>query len=266
MIPILALGSDVEAVATRNGNPISVCGMWGTKEAPMKLPNGGGLQHDGVLVEWNVPPASTNSDFQYNIWQTQQYVNEYLAKEDLVANYISSADYPMSELGNPLAWISGCSADYNAYWKGDENPTPKYVSTKRTVGGHVHISWDRKLKVKEKTIYKALRLMDLHLATPSLFIDTDSFRRTLYGKAGAFRLKDYSRTATGVEYRTLGPWWVDPKYQGMYIDWVFKTTHFIFNHVDSLPMPPDSLEDIINYHDLEGATTIMRQYGVDSIA
>ena len=264
MIPILALGSDVEAVAKRGGKAISVCGLWGTKEAPMILPNGGGLQHDGVLVEWNVPPASTAGEFAFNIWNTQQYVNDYLKELDLVAHYISSEEYEKSELAHPLAWISGCSADYNAWWDGDQNPTPKYTSRRRTVGGHVHISWDRKNKIDKQMIFKALRLMDLYLAIPSLFIDTDSFRRSLYGRAGAFRFKDYSSVATGVEYRTLGPWWVDPKYQGKAIEWVFSTTQFIFNNVSILPEPPPEVEDIINNHDLEGATTIMQHYGVTS--
>lgn len=45
--------------------------------------------------------------------------------------------------------------------------------------------------------------MDLYLGVPSVLIDPDTRRRSLYGKAGCFRLTDY-----GVEYRVLSGYFI----------------------------------------------------------
>jgi hypothetical protein len=107
--------------------------------------------------------------------------------------------------------------------------------------------------------------MDVYLALPSLFIDTDTFRRTLYGKAGAHRLKQYGINAVGAEYRTLGPWWVDPKYGGYYVKWVFENVASILENIDYFPEPEQNVEIAINTHNLDLAAQLMHVYGVKHV-
>ena len=88
-----------------------------------------------------------------------------------------------------------CDADYNAYTE-DVNPKPEGGKTNiRSAGFHIHIGYDN------NNIDASLRLvkyLDLYLGVPSVLKDKDKRRRSLYGKAGCFRLTSY-----GVEYRVL---------------------------------------------------------------
>jgi hypothetical protein len=58
--------------------------------------------------------------------------------------------------------------------------------------------------------------MDLHLGVVSVLLDKDTLRRQLYGKSGAYRLKEY-----GGEYRTLSNFWIK---SSKLIKWAYKET------------------------------------------
>ena len=45
--------------------------------------------------------------------------------------------------------------------------------------------------------------MDYTLGLDSLLLDSDTRRRSMYGRAGSFRFKEY-----GIEYRTLSNFWI----------------------------------------------------------
>ena len=54
-------------------------------------------------------------------------------------------------------------------------------------------------------VFSVVRMMDLFLGIPSIFLDTDETskeRRRIYGHAGSHRTPDY-----GLEYRALGNFW-----------------------------------------------------------
>lgn len=88
-----------------------------------------------------------------------------------------------------------CDPDYNAYTE-DVNPRPEGTKTNlRSAGFHVHVGYDNKNVKKSLKIIKAL---DIFLGIPSVLLDKDTKRRSLYGKAGSFRLQPW-----GVEYRVL---------------------------------------------------------------
>ena len=53
------------------------------------------------------------------------------------------------------------------------------------------------------TSLSMLRYIDAFVGLPSILYDTDTERRSLYGKAGCFRLQKY-----GFEYRTLSSFWI----------------------------------------------------------
>jgi hypothetical protein len=103
-----------------------------------------------------------------------------------------------------LAVELGCDPDFNAWDHGAANEPPDMFQPLRTAGGHLHIGWnvdEREHQIKAMALVKQL---DCFLGLWSLRLDTNgALRRSLYGKAGAFRLKPY-----GVEYRVLSNFWM----------------------------------------------------------
>jgi hypothetical protein len=113
-----------------------------------------------------------------------------------------SALMPSEELSDPLAWQFGCDPDFNA-WTEDINRSPEItIPNLRTCGGHVHVA-TKELAKNQQDYPLFVRHMDRTLGVWSMQHDTDTQRRLLYGKAGAFRPKEY-----GVEYRVLSNFWI----------------------------------------------------------
>jgi hypothetical protein len=85
----------------------------------------------------------------------------------------------------------------------------------RSAGGHIHIGVDDGILLQDP--HWGVRMMDLFVGIPALFLDTDptsQARKALYGNAGSHRPKDY-----GFEYRSLGNFWLaSPKLVGLMYD------------------------------------------------
>jgi hypothetical protein len=75
------------------------------------------------------------------------------------------------------------------------------------VGGHVHIGGlfgpEDTTADRHRLALRMTRLMDQHVGVYSLLWDKDDRRRSIYGAAGACRIRDY-----GVEYRSLSNQWL----------------------------------------------------------
>lgn len=201
---MLLIGADPELFVQKNGTFISghifPCG---TKEEPTKTPHGA-IQNDGLALEFNVIPSKSKQEFYQNLQNVLSDLNGVLQQHD-----------PTCELkATPSVWFGedflaslpervsdlGCNPDWNAYTL-DFNPTPNKASPIRTGSGHVHLGWEGDHNFKE--CCALVRELDYYLGLPSLDWDKDDRRRSLYGKAGAFRPKPY-----GVEYRVLSNAWV----------------------------------------------------------
>ena len=122
------------------------------------------------------------------------------------------------------AKILGCEPDYNAY-TGDLNQPPNANTRMRTCAGHIHIGWTEGKDPLEQIHFEDCRRITQALDN-SLYIfshlwDTDTKRRQLYGRPGAFRPKPY-----GVEYRVLSNAWLKDK---TLIDFVFAVTTLVCN-------------------------------------
>lgn len=202
------IGCDPEFFLERNGELISAIGhIKGTKEEPLWLRNGSGLQYDNVALEFCSPVCMDVTGFVNTLRETFGLIKESVPFKLLC---IPSTFFPAKELETEEAKMFGCSPDYNV-WKQEVNDPPiPFDPTFRTCGGHVHVGavpsgpyqflYD--LEGKEAMI----KAMDLIHGLASLEIDSSqqaTQRRTLYGKAGSFRPKDY-----GVEYRTLSNFWL----------------------------------------------------------
>lgn len=147
-----------------------------------------------------------------------------------------------------------CDPDYCIY-TGDQNPKPAGAdtTTMRSSGFHIHIGYSH------PEIDRSLRLLaylDAYLGLPSILIDKDTQRRTLYGKAGCFRLTDY-----GCEYRTLSSYFLK---DDEHLKWVFKQTlKAIKAYNDCKPLPPGELvQQTINSNNENDAKDLCSKYGL----
>ena len=210
------VGTDTEVflVNPQTEEPVPAIGLiGGTKHQPKPVPelgDGYAVQEDNVMLEYNVPPCATKAQFVTSVMRMNSYLKKLLTPQDLAFRIAPSMMFDAKQLTHPQAMHLGCEPDFNV-WTRDVNPSPKaagaaVLETMRTAGGHIHVSFALDdVSGKALTIYDKeplVKALDMTLGLPSLFLDGDGRRRQLYGKAGAFRAKDY-----GIEYRVLSNFW-----------------------------------------------------------
>lgn len=234
------IGCDPEIfLRDSQGNFKSVIGLLGgNKWVPRKLSEvGHACLEDNVAVEFNIPPCTSFADFKREVQATMDMVKQVLP-QDLKYDTSSAVIFPDSELACDEAWIFGCEPDYNA-WLMEENPKPQSPNKNlRSAGGHIHVGSN--LAVADPI--NVVRAMDLFLGCPSTRLDADTLRRELYGKAGAFRPKQY-----GVEYRTLSNFWI---FSDDLIQWAYEGTQRALDFIHSGKEIPENhgnlIQDCIN--------------------
>lgn len=234
------IGCDPEIfLKDQMGNFKSVIGLLGgNKWVPRKLSEvGHACLEDNVAVEFNIPPCSTFEDFKREVQATMEMVRGVLPP-DLHYDMSSAVVFPDSELACDEAWVFGCEPDFNA-WSMEENPKPESPNKNlRSAGGHIHVGSNLAIADPINTI----RAMDLFLGVPSTQLDTGTLRRELYGKAGAFRFKNY-----GVEYRTLSNFWI---FSDNLIQWAYQGTRRALDFIHSGKEIPEEhgnlIQDCIN--------------------
>jgi hypothetical protein len=206
---MLKVGADPELFVSRRGGEgfIPAEGLvQGTKKNPQKV-EFGAVQVDGMALEFNIDPADNVEDFLRNIDLVQKTLAEMIGP-DLILNKVPVAlfsDKQWDEVSLESAAL-GCDPDYNAYLM-DTNEPPNPNVPFRTAAGHIHIGWDEDLNIRDENHFQlcgeVVRQLDCLVGCWSVLHDDDKIRRSLYGKAGAFRPKSY-----GVEYRTLSNFWL----------------------------------------------------------
>lgn len=217
----LKIGADPEFFVRRGSHYLSghifPCG---TKRMPLATEHGH-VQVDGIALEVNVRPSETRDEFIRNVRGVMADVtkimtdtrpgSQLLSKPSVFIGQSKLASLPQEN------FILGCEPDFNAWNSNKINPRPNPEMPIRTGSGHVHIGWTQDANphnIKHMLeCGRIVRQLDYYLGLPSLLWDGDSRRRTLYGKAGAFRPKPY-----GVEYRVLSNAWVTTD---ELIGWVF---------------------------------------------
>lgn len=239
------IGADPEVFVKQDGNFISAHDLVpGTKVDPF-IVDKGAVQVDGMALEFNIDPASSYQEFQTNLDVVQETLKgmigdrEFLDKASVMFDDDFTKDIP------PLNLILGCDADYNA-WTMEENPTPDASSNMRTAGGHIHIGGIPSEDPFDPSHFdlcaRLARILDYTLGTYSVLWDKDDQRRSMYGKAGSFRPKEY-----GMEYRTLSNQWLFDKNVTKFVyDSIERALKLMFN-----PMfePSSKFRDIINNSD-----------------
>ena len=217
----ITIGADPEFFLGRGTDlRSSIDLVGGSKAIPKPLGRDGFfVQEDNVAVEFNIPPAETLEQFVESIEWSLKTISNQVKPMGLTPLYLASALFPPNELRDARAQMFGCDPDYNAWTSVDEdnpriNPRPQAAHKRlRSCGGHVHVGYPQSSGINR---LRLIRLMDLYLGVPAVFMDSDVSRRELYGKPGAFRPTDY-----GVEYRVLSNFWLKSV---DYMKWVYEQT------------------------------------------
>lgn len=248
----ITLGTDIEVqVMDYHGNLVSAVGLiGGSKEAPL-LVSKGNLQEDNVNAEFAIDPVTNEEDWVSGITSVLDSLDKTLEMSGYTYRIEPWGMYPDEQLMSEAAKQFACDPDYSVY-TGSENivPPPEFIGNFRTCGAHVHVGGAAD---ELGNLNLIIKWMDILLALPSLYKDSDRQRRRLYGKAGAFRPKPY-----GLEYRTLSNFWIKDT---RYMRWVYQSTLKAVElaKTESIEQIPDYLQipDIIDTYDVEAAEPIM---------
>lgn len=188
---------------------VPICGLLGgTKDAPKALSAkkpGFMYQEDGAAGEFNIPPATTPTEFSHHIAFMLNELGPLLKSKGLrFAKTNNLTLKPKWTTDHPNLLTIGCDPDYCAYSVKDgvafpRIPSPDKVGLIRGAGGHVHIGYDIDLCPQDILV----RLLDISVGLPSLSLDKQGLRRQWWGQAGTYRPKPY-----GLEYRTLSNFWI----------------------------------------------------------
>lgn len=203
----LLIGADPELFLKKKGQFISAHGLIpGNKRHPYKV-DLGAVQVDGMAAEINIQPASSPDEFVHNMHHVMKQLRDMIDGEMEFAKEASAhfeLEYMMAQPDSSRE--QGCDPDYNAYSL-QANQTPHCHPTMRAAGGHFHIGWGKGFMPYDEQHFKECarlaRQQDYTIGLVSVIHDKDKDRKTLYGKAGAFRPKSY-----GMEYRTASNYWI----------------------------------------------------------
>ena len=201
------IGADPELFVKQDNRFVSAHGLIpGTKIEPFKVDRGA-VQVDGCALEFNIDPANNVDEFVSNIKSVGKSLRAMVPNHEIIFEPVAHFDPEYFNTQVPAeAKELGCEPDYNAY-TGEANPRPEGERPFRTASGHIHIGWTNDVDPYDPAHFadcmEVVKQLDFYVGVPSLLWDRDNTRRSMYGKAGAFRPKSY-----GCEYRVLSNRWL----------------------------------------------------------
>lgn len=255
----ISIGADPELFVKSGGSIVSGYGLIpGDKADPHKVELGA-VQVDGMALEFNIDPAKNVESFYNNVLSVMSTLRKMIPEgHELEVVPTAHFDKDYIEAQPEAAKVLGCDPDMNAY-TGGFNDSPDGRVTFRTAGGHIHIGWGEdvwKSNTHFEECQQIIKHMDYFVGLPSLLFDDDVDRRSLYGKAGAFRVKDY-----GVEYRTLSNKWISsPELIKFVFNQTILAVRSCFAGKDFI-IDDSTLQDTINNSDKDMAKKICELEG-----
>lgn len=255
----LTFGADPELfiINTKTKKVVSAVGLIpGEKGNPWRsedMPEGFGLETDNILAEFNIPPVKEGVSFVTNIQYMQNYIDRFVKAmdPDLGIKCAASQVVPTSELQSEQARMFGCDVDYNAYTQ-EPNEKPCGEATNiRSAGFHIHIGYENPNIDTSLTLIKYL---DAYLGVPSILKDRDKKRRSLYGKAGCFRLTDY-----GCEYRVLSSAMMDSTARLNFV-WIQLVEAIVAAKCEAILPSSIDVQEAINNNNVKLAESLISSY------
>lgn len=261
MINDVLIGADIEVFLQhrQTGEIVSAEGIIkGTKKEPFNFDKANkyyATSLDNVMAEFCIPPSNKAMEFYLGIQKALRYIENAIPKE-LAPVPIPAAYVDEKYLQTENAKLFGCDPDFNA-WTENENLPPGTATTLRTAGGHIHIGYANSNPFLNLMIIKA---MDLFVGVPGILQEPENQRKVMYGKAGAFRHKDY-----GVEYRTPSNYYLENE---TLTNWIFNNTLAAIEFVKEGRVNQFGFEEkeeivnTINYNDKETALKLISKYDI----
>lgn len=204
---MFSFGSDPEFCLINNEKKlISAIGLIpGNKKNKQEI-NGNYFYNDNVLAECNMKPGYSKEETIANLREIIQTYHQIIAGNKLFC--IATIEYPEDQLLPPEAKEIGCDPETCCYDLCDHHPDRDLFKTTnvRTSGGHIHVGHQMLTTPSSINRYRFIRMMDLFVGIPSVFLDQDPTskdRRAIYGEPGRFRKQKH-----GAEYRSLSNFWL----------------------------------------------------------
>lgn len=220
----ITIGSDPEFFISKDKKIISSVGIIpGSKGNTLPVGKFEILK-DNVLVEGNIPPTHSRSEFIDTMKELKDIINIFFNVKCISKN---SHNFKRSQLLDDFANTFGCADYLNAWQNKTICAANLSTSTKRTAGFHIHIGYTLnendfiKKKEMDSLITKAF---DFFCVMPSRIFKPDAFRDTNYGELGSYREKPY-----GLEVRGLGGYFSKDNYLGWTYDRTIDTLKFCSN-------------------------------------
>lgn len=175
------------------------------------IPNPPTIHRDGIQVEVHPVPAACRATLGNHLRNEIQALHAHLQNQDakLQVDFTPVIDVSEEEWESlsPDSKVLGCTPSKNVY-EGDSEINVDDTFRMRSAGGHIHIACGLLIQrwPGENFAERLVKLLDRVVGNTSVLIDRhprQAERRTLYGKAGEYRLPLH-----GVEYRTLSNFWL----------------------------------------------------------
>lgn len=202
--------------SSKEDTVIPVCGvLGGTKDNPIPIPGappGFYMQEDNIMGEFNIPPATSASEFVENVETAMRCINQHIPKI-FDANHrvleAPSAVVHSSLLTSEQSRVFGCSPDFDGYEYG--KPLHPYNASSfridrarqyRFAAGHLHLGYPQEIATAVPC-YAIAQMLDLFVYCYIYSMDVQGQRASFYGTPGRYR-----QTSYGIEYRTPSNRWL----------------------------------------------------------
>ena len=249
MIKLDKVGSDPEfGIVDQNGKALpSFMFIDGTKNNPEQFEDGFYLLKDNLLIEGNIPPASSKEEFIESMEFLKLIANTVLAPKEAKLIHVDSLEYSRPDTMTEDGQLFGCASFDHAYSE-SAMQAPRNETNNRHIGLHIHMSYDINTKKydQEDINYVLAKAFDYFLTIPSDKIHYCEDRRKSYGIYGSFR-----HTRYGLECRQLGGFFGQKQYLGWIYDQVVKMFDFVSNE-DNFKMLQKVVTADERYYDILG--------------
>jgi hypothetical protein len=227
------LGSDPEAFIVNDASGMVVSAKRftsGAKHEPEDFGRGYALLNDNILIEGNVPPASTREEFCAYMNILHMMMSEKALTRGAHLHNSDCEEISEMLLQTDEAQEFGCSSFRDAWNENIEIETPQLNGSYRPAGCHIHLGFNELTPWSDSLKMAIVRAFDIFVTLPCIEISGMNYRTSnLYGILGACRPRSY-----GIEARSLGGTFFNPKYFGWIYDKVEEAINFAVENEDML--------------------------------
>jgi hypothetical protein len=227
---------------------------------------------DNVMAEFTMPPASNIEEWLEGLNVAYNYILNIAKEKGLGIAPIPAANLHERFLMTDNAQTFGCEPDFNAYDKTMNEKPEAEDPTLRSAGGHIHLGYENPAIKFNGVIWKydpendeerceIIKMMDLHIGIPSVLMEPDNQRKKLYGKAGAYRPKEY-----GAEYRTVSNFYLAGEHLRK---WAFNATKNAIEFLNSNGTIEElanglgnHIREVINNNNKKEAKELIKQFNL----